>query len=136
MPRVAIVTGGTRGIGRAICEELQNAGFTAVANYAGNDAAAAKCTEETGIPTYKWDVGDYQACQDGIAKVSAEQFEPIAFERVFSGHRLCHSLNPLLHSLVRLLALYLLCFAEDFSITLFDCLGLLRFRKFGDVRRR
>lgn len=72
MSRVALVTGGTRGIGRAICEALKTAGYTAVANYAGNDEAAAKFTDATGIPAIKWDVSDYQACQDGIAKVEAE----------------------------------------------------------------
>ncbi len=72
MSRVALVTGGTRGIGRAICEELKAAGYSPVANYAGNDEAAAKFTGATGIPAIKWDVSDYQACQDGIAKVEAE----------------------------------------------------------------
>ena len=69
MQHVAIVTGGTRGIGRAICEELLAAGIKVAANYAGNDAAAAKFSEETGIPAYKFDVGDYEACQAGVAKV-------------------------------------------------------------------
>ncbi|GAA4642510.1 acetoacetyl-CoA reductase [Pontixanthobacter gangjinensis] len=72
MTRVAIVTGGTRGIGRAICEQLKSDGFTVVANYGGNDLKAANFTAETGIPAYKWDVGDHQACLDGCAKVEAE----------------------------------------------------------------
>jgi acetoacetyl-CoA reductase len=73
MSRVAIVTGGTRGIGRAICERLRDErGFTVVANYAGNDDAAKKFTEETGIPTIKFDVGDYDAVQDACQKVAAE----------------------------------------------------------------
>jgi acetoacetyl-CoA reductase len=72
MSRVAIVTGGTRGIGRAICEHLQQGGFTVVANYAGNDAAAKKLKEEAGIASYKWDVGDHQACLDGCAQVSED----------------------------------------------------------------
>ncbi|MFM5931586.1 MAG: acetoacetyl-CoA reductase [Novosphingobium sp.] len=72
MARVAIVTGGTRGIGEAISLALKEMGFTVVANYAGNEAAAAKFTADTGIPAYKWDVGDHQACIDGCAKVEAE----------------------------------------------------------------
>ncbi len=76
MARVAIVTGGTRGIGRAICEHLQQDGFTVVANYAGNDAAAEKLKQEAGIASYKWDVGDHQACLDGCAQV-AEDVGPV-----------------------------------------------------------
>ena len=72
MSRVAIVTGGTRGIGRAICEQLKADGFTVVANYGGNDAAAQKCGEALGIKCYKWDVGDHQATLDGCAKVAEE----------------------------------------------------------------
>ncbi|KHL24839.1 acetoacetyl-CoA reductase [Croceibacterium mercuriale] len=72
MARVAIVTGGTRGIGRAICEALAADGFTVVANYAGNEEKARAFTEETGIPAYRWDVGDHQAVMDGIARVEAE----------------------------------------------------------------
>ncbi len=72
MARVAIVTGGTRGIGKAISLALKEMGFTVAANYAGNEAAAAKFTAETGIPAYKWDVGDHQACIEGCAKVEAD----------------------------------------------------------------
>ena len=72
MGRVAIVTGGTRGIGRAICEELKQGGMTVVANYGGNDEAARNFTAETGIATYKWDVGDHEACLEGCAKVEQE----------------------------------------------------------------
>ncbi|NVE95244.1 acetoacetyl-CoA reductase [Altererythrobacter lutimaris] len=72
MARVAIVTGGTRGIGRAICEKLQQDGFTVVANYAGNDAAANQLKADTGIQSYKWDVGDHEACLKGCAKVAEE----------------------------------------------------------------
>src|SRR5690242_14881143 len=72
MSRVAIVTGGTRGIGRAISEALKADGFTVVANYAGNEEKARAFTDETGIAAYKWDVGDYQQCVDGCAKVESE----------------------------------------------------------------
>ena len=72
MGRVALVTGGTRGIGAAISKALQSAGYTVAANYAGNDAAAAAFTKETGIKTFKWSVADYDACVAGAAKVEAE----------------------------------------------------------------
>jgi acetoacetyl-CoA reductase len=72
MARVAIVTGGTRGIGRAICEALKADGMTVVANYAGNEEKARAFAGETGIAAYKWDVGDHQACLDGCAKVASE----------------------------------------------------------------
>jgi len=72
MSKVALVTGGSRGIGAAISIALKNAGYTVAANYAGNDEAAAKFTEETGIKTYKWSVADYDACQAGVAQVEAE----------------------------------------------------------------
>ncbi|HUQ13244.1 MAG TPA: acetoacetyl-CoA reductase [Novosphingobium sp.] len=72
MARVAIVTGGTRGIGEAISLGLKEQGFTVVANYAGNEEKARAFTEATGIKTYKWDVGDHQACLDGCARVADE----------------------------------------------------------------
>ncbi|QYU69911.1 acetoacetyl-CoA reductase [Leptolyngbya sp. 15MV] len=72
MGRVAIVTGGTRGIGRAICERLRADGFTVVANYAGNEAKAKAFTEETGIATYRWDVGDHDACLSGCTAIERE----------------------------------------------------------------
>ena len=72
MSRVAIVTGGSRGIGAAISKALAAAGYKVAANYAGNDEAAAAFTKETGIATYKWDVSDYDACVAGIAKVEAD----------------------------------------------------------------
>ena len=71
MARVAIVTGGTRGIGRAICESLKADGCTVVANYAGNEEKARAFTDETGIPAYKWDVADHEACLAGCEKVAA-----------------------------------------------------------------
>ena len=72
MGRVALVTGGSRGIGEAISKGLKDAGYTVAANYAGNDEAARKFTDETGIKTYKWSVADYDACKEGIGKVEAE----------------------------------------------------------------
>jgi len=72
MTRVAIVTGGSRGIGKAICLALKNQGVTVVANYAGNEAAAQQFTAETGIPAYRWDVGDHEACLAGCETVANE----------------------------------------------------------------
>ena len=72
MAKVALVTGGTRGIGAAISVALKAAGYTVAANYAGNDAAAEAFTADTGIKAYKWSVADYDACQAGIAAVEAE----------------------------------------------------------------
>ncbi len=71
MGRVALVTGGSRGIGAAISVALKDAGYAVAANYAGNDEAAAKFTAETGIPCFKWSVADYDACVAGIAEVQA-----------------------------------------------------------------
>ncbi|HEX7753465.1 MAG TPA: acetoacetyl-CoA reductase [Novosphingobium sp.] len=72
MARVAIVTGGTRGIGEAICRALRDQGFSVVANYAGNAEKAQHFTEQTGIPAYRWDVGDHDACLDGCGRVEKE----------------------------------------------------------------
>ena len=72
MPRVAIVTGGTRGIGHAISTTLKAKGYRVAASYAGNDAAAQQFTAETGIPVYKWDVSSYDACVAGIAQVEKD----------------------------------------------------------------
>ena len=76
MARVAIVTGGTRGIGEAISLALKDVGMEVAANYAGNDERAREFSERTGIKAYKWDVADYDACQDGCAKV-AEELGPV-----------------------------------------------------------
>ena len=62
MPRVAVVTGGTRGIGAAISKALNGAGYKVAANYGGNDEAAQKFKGETGIAVYKWDVSSFDAC--------------------------------------------------------------------------
>lgn len=72
MSRVALVTGGSRGIGAAISKTLKAAGYKVAANYAGNDDAANAFKAETGIPVFKWSVADYDACAAGIAKVEAE----------------------------------------------------------------
>jgi acetoacetyl-CoA reductase len=72
MARVALVTGGTRGIGAAISKALKAGGYKVAANYGGNDAAAQKFKAETSIPVFKWDVSSYEACADGIKKVEAE----------------------------------------------------------------
>ncbi|MBM7405785.1 MULTISPECIES: acetoacetyl-CoA reductase [Sphingomonas] len=71
MARVAIVTGGTRGIGEAISLALKEAGMTVAANYAGNEEKAKAFTERAGIAAFRWDVSDYDACQQGVAEVEA-----------------------------------------------------------------
>jgi acetoacetyl-CoA reductase len=72
MARVAVVTGGTRGIGEAICKALQAAGYKVAANYGGNDEAAQKFKAATGIPVYKWDVSSFDACAAGIKQIEAD----------------------------------------------------------------
>ena len=72
MSRVALVTGGTRGIGAAISKALQAAGYKVAANYGGNDEAAQKFKNKTGIAVFKWDVSSFDACADGVKKVQAE----------------------------------------------------------------
>ena len=72
MARVALVTGGTRGIGEAVSVALKEAGHHVAANYGGNDDAANAFTEKTGIPAYKWDVSDFNACKAGVAAVERD----------------------------------------------------------------
>jgi acetoacetyl-CoA reductase len=72
MARTALVTGGTRGIGAAIALALKKAGYKVAASYAGNEEAAHRFRDETGIAVYKWSVADYDACAAGIATVEAE----------------------------------------------------------------
>ncbi len=72
MARVALVSGGTRGIGAAIAKALKGAGYKVAANYAGNDQAAQKFKAETGIPVYKWDVSNADACAAGIKQVETD----------------------------------------------------------------
>src|SRR2546423_8805267 len=72
MARVAIVTGGTRGIGEAISVALRDLGMSVAANYAGNDERAREFSDRTGIAAYKWDVADFDACQEGVGRVEAD----------------------------------------------------------------
>jgi acetoacetyl-CoA reductase len=72
MARVAVVSGGTRGIGAAISKALNAAGYKVAANYAGNEEAANKFSAETGIKAYKWDVSSYDACVAGLGQVVAD----------------------------------------------------------------
>ncbi|MGA8262774.1 MAG: acetoacetyl-CoA reductase [Arenicellales bacterium] len=72
MSRLAVVTGGTRGIGEAISVALKDAGYKVVANYAGNDQAAAEFKDRTGISVYKFDVGDFEASQAAVARIESE----------------------------------------------------------------
>ena len=72
MQRVAVVTGGTRGIGRAICEALHESGYKVAANYAHDEDAAWEFSEHAHIPVYRWDVADFDACLAGIAEVEAD----------------------------------------------------------------
>ena len=72
MSRIALVTGGSRGIGAAVSKALTADGYTVAATYSSNDQKAAAFTKETGIKTYKWDVSNYDACISGISKVESE----------------------------------------------------------------
>jgi acetoacetyl-CoA reductase len=72
MSRIALVTGGTRGIGEAICLALKEAGYKVVATYAGNDEKANQFSETNDIPVYKFDVGDYDACQSSVAQIESD----------------------------------------------------------------
>ncbi len=75
--RIALVTGGTRGIGESIAIALKNAGYKVVANYVGNDAVAQDFTQKTGIPVYKFDVSDFDTCKEFVGKIEAEQGGPV-----------------------------------------------------------
>jgi acetoacetyl-CoA reductase len=72
MNHIALVTGGTRGIGKAIAEALQEKGYTVIATYHGNDEAAQMFHKKTGIPIYKWDVSQFEACQQGVAEITRD----------------------------------------------------------------
>lgn len=97
MKRVALVTGGTRGIGHAISLKLKANGFVVAATYAGNAEAAAAFTKETGIHSYKWDVGDYEACVKGIAQVEADlgPIDTLVNNAGVTRDAMLHKLTPL-----------------------------------------
>lgn len=76
--RLALVTGGTRGIGKAICLALKDAGYHVVANYASRDEVAQEFSRETGIPAYKWDISDFDACAEAVQRITKEQKAPVA----------------------------------------------------------
>lgn len=78
MSKIALVTGGTRGIGKSISLALKEQGYTVIANYASRDEAAQEFTRETSIATYKWDISDFAACQEAVAKISTDRGAPIS----------------------------------------------------------
>src|SRR3954466_11985644 len=77
MTRIAVVTGGTRGIGRAISVALKGAGYDVAANYGHDDKAAQEFSAETGIPVFKFDVADFAACQEGVRAIEAALGGPV-----------------------------------------------------------
>jgi acetoacetyl-CoA reductase len=77
MSRIAVVTGGTRGIGEAISIELKERGFKVAANYAGNEERAREFSDRTGIPSYKFDVSDFAQCEAGIAQITEDLGGPV-----------------------------------------------------------
>ena len=77
MTKIAIVTGGTRGIGASIAETLKAKGYKVAANYAGNDERAKAFSESSGIPTYKFDVSDFAACEEGVKRIEADLGGPV-----------------------------------------------------------
>ena len=96
MSRVALVTGGTRGIGAAIAVALSAAGYRVAANYAGNEEKARAFGEETGIPVFKWDVSSYQACSQGIDQVEGEigPVEVLVNNAGITRDAMFHKMNP------------------------------------------
>jgi len=96
MSRVALVTGGSRGIGRGIVEALSAAGYTVAANYHSNDEAAQSLQATTGAMTYKWDVADYDACKAGVAQVVADlgPVEILVNSAGISPDKFMHKMSP------------------------------------------
>ena len=96
MSRVALVTGGTRGIGRGCSIALRDAGYRVAANYASNEERASAFAQESGIPVYKWDVGDLAACESGIAAVEAAlgPIEVLVNNAAISPDRFMHKMPP------------------------------------------
>jgi acetoacetyl-CoA reductase len=96
MPRVALVTGGTRGIGAAISAALKAAGYTVAANYGGNDEAAQKFKQETGMPVYKWDVSSFDACAAGVKQVETDlgPIDVLVNNAGITRDAMCHRMTP------------------------------------------
>jgi acetoacetyl-CoA reductase len=96
MARVALVTGGTRGIGEAISKALKTAGYKVAANYGGNDEAAQKFKGETAIPVYKWDVSAFDACAAGVKQVEAElgPVDVLVNNAGITRDSMCHRMTP------------------------------------------
>ena len=96
MSRVALVTGGTRGIGRGCSIALRDAGYHVIANYASNEEKATAFAEETGMPIYKWDVGNLEACEAGVARVEADHgpIEVLISNAAISPDRFMHKMPP------------------------------------------
>jgi acetoacetyl-CoA reductase len=96
MARVALVTGGTRGIGEAISKALKAAGYKVAANYGGNDEAAQKFKGETAIPVYKWDVSAFDACAAGVKQVEAElgPVDVLVNNAGITRDSMCHRMTP------------------------------------------
>ena len=96
MSRVALVTGGTRGIGRACSIALSQVGYRVAANFARNEAAAQAFVKETQIPIYKWDVGDREACEENVAKLEADlgPIEILVHNAAVSPDRFMHKMPP------------------------------------------
>src|SRR6201997_2086207 len=96
MPRVALVTGGTRGIGEAICKALKAAGYKVAANYGGNDEAAQKFKADAGLPVYKWEVSSFEACAAGVKQVEADlgPVDVLVNNAGITRDAMCHRMTP------------------------------------------